>query len=75
MCFATAQYQRECAREYEYVSERRKPVIPVIMEHGFEPSSALGLLFGQIQRVHMTSPSEFDGAVEEILLRLTRPFV
>ncbi len=73
MCFATSKYQGECQREYNYISQHGKPAIPVITERDFEPKGALGLLFGTNQRVHITSPDEFDAGVGEIL-RMTQAF-
>ncbi len=70
VCFATSEYQRSqnCSKEYKYVLQRGKPVIPVIMESDFAPSGDLAVLFGQTPRVNMPLNGDaFEGLMAEIL--------
>ena len=68
MCMSS-KYQTSvnCNKEFQYAQDRRKRIIPVMMEKNYKPSGALGLIVAGAKYVDFSDLSQFSNKMEELM--------
>ena len=64
----TSKYESSvnCRKEFQYSQDRRKPMIPLMMEKGYRPGGALGLIIAGMKYVDFSDSTKFDEKMLEL---------
>lgn len=59
-----------CSTEAEYVFERRKPFLPIQVQHKYNPDGWLGILCGTKYRYTVSKPEKYAAEVSGLLAKV-----
>ncbi|XP_066925865.1 uncharacterized protein [Clytia hemisphaerica] len=60
-----------CNRELQFSQDKRKQLIPIMIEAGYRPGGALGLIIAGLKYVDFSNPGDFDDKMVELRDEIT----